>query len=123
MTGASAPRSESSAGRPRTAVRVSRAPTADDEDGNFSPAAYLPSPNADPASAVELSDWQEDAATRLQSAIETLDARSRDILESRWLGDAKRTLQELADQYGVSAERIRQLEANAIKKLRAQIVT
>jgi RNA polymerase sigma-32 factor len=104
-------------------VAFDPAPTADDEDGNFSPAAYLPSPNADPASAVELSDWQEDAATRLQSAIETLDARSRDILESRWLGDAKRTLQELADQYGVSAERIRQLEAKAIKKLRAQIVT
>ena len=55
---------------------------------------------------------------RLQAAMQTLDARARDILVSRWTGDAKATLHELADKYGVSAERVRQIEANAIKKLR-----
>lgn len=93
------------------------APDADDEH-TFTPAAYLPSPDADPASLVENTDWHDDATTRMTDALETLDERSRHILEVRWLTDEKQTLHELADHYGVSAERIRQIESNAIKKLR-----
>jgi len=94
------------------------APDADDERA-FTPAAYLPSPNADPAVQVEKTDWHDDATHRMAEAMTTLDERSRHILESRWLTEKKQTLHELADVYGVSAERIRQVEANAIKKLRA----
>ena len=93
------------------------APDADDERA-FTPAAYLPSPNADPAAQVEKTDWHDDATHRMAEAMTTLDERSRHILESRWLTEKKQTLHELADVYGVSAERIRQVEANAIKKLR-----
>jgi RNA polymerase sigma-32 factor len=93
------------------------APDADDERA-FTPAAYLPSPNADPAAQVEKTDWHDDATQRMAEAMVTLDDRSRHILESRWLTEDKQTLHELADEYGVSAERIRQIEVNAIKKLR-----
>ncbi len=93
------------------------APDADDER-SFTPAAYLPSPDSDPAVLVETSDWNSDATARMASALKTLDDRSRDILEKRWLTDDKKTLHELADVYNVSAERIRQLESNAINKLR-----
>ena len=95
------------------------APDSRDDDRAFSPAAYLPSPNSDPASLVEESDFQNDATERMGEAILTLDDRSRHIIESRWLTDDKMTLHELADVYDVSAERIRQIEANAIKKIRA----
>ncbi|MDH4048874.1 MAG: RNA polymerase sigma factor RpoH [Gammaproteobacteria bacterium] len=94
------------------------APDADD-DRAFTPAAYLPSPNADPAAILEKSDWQEDATGRMVDALETLDDRSRHILQSRWLDEKKPTLHELAGEYGVSAERIRQIEVNAIRKLKA----
>jgi RNA polymerase sigma-32 factor len=93
------------------------APDVDDER-SFSPAAYLPANNADPATLVENDDWHDDATSRMADAIETLDDRSRDIVQSRWLTEDKKTLHELADQYGVSAERIRQIEAAAIKKLK-----
>ncbi len=93
------------------------APDAGDDD-NFTPAAYLPSPEADPASMVEAADFNDEASERMYAALDTLDDRSRHILESRWLTEDKSTLHELADEYGVSAERIRQIEANAIKKLR-----
>jgi len=93
------------------------APDADDER-SFTPAAYLPSPNADPAVLVEKTDWHDDATDRMAEAMTTLDDRSRHILETRWLAEKKRTLHDLADEYGVSAERIRQVEVNAIKKLR-----
>jgi RNA polymerase sigma-32 factor len=63
-------------------------------------------------------DWHEDATARMSDALEELDDRSRHILETRWLADEKQTLHELADHYGVSAERIRQIEGNAIRKLR-----
>ena len=92
-------------------------PDADDEH-SFTPAAYLPSPDADPAVLVEKTDWHDDATSRMADAITTLDDRSRHILESRWLTEDKQTLHELADQYDISAERIRQIEVNAIKKLR-----
>ena len=93
-------------------------PDSSDDDHNFTPAAYLPSANADPAVLVEKSDWNKDASSRMKRAMITLDDRSRDILQSRWLTENKQTLHQLADRYGVSAERIRQIEANAIKKLR-----
>lgn len=92
-------------------------PDADDER-NFTPAAYLPSPDADPAKLVEAADWNTDATTRMTSAIKILDDRSRRIVEARWLTENKMTLHELAAEYGISAERVRQIEANAIKKLR-----
>jgi RNA polymerase sigma-32 factor len=93
-------------------------PEADDER-SFTPAAYLPTPDADPAMLVETADFNEDASERMAAAISTLDDRSRRIIESRWLSDSKLTLHELADEYGISAERVRQVEANAIKKLRS----
>jgi RNA polymerase sigma-32 factor len=97
-------------------------PTAADDEHSFTPAAYLPSPDANPATLVEKADWTDDATERMTTAMKDLDERSRDILQSRWLTDKKMTLHELADRYGVSAERIRQVEANAIKKLRTAIV-
>ena len=93
------------------------APDADDEH-MFTPASYLPSPDADPALQVEKSDFHDDATSRMADALDELDDRSRDILESRWLAEKKQTLHQLADKYSVSAERIRQIENNAIKKLR-----
>ena len=95
-------------------------PDAGSEDGDetYSPAAYLPAPDADPAVQIENAEWDDTTGDRLQSAMKTLDARARDILVSRWTGDGKVTLHDLAEKYGVSAERVRQIEANAIKKLR-----
>jgi len=92
-------------------------PDPKDDDRVFSPAAYLPSPDSDPAVLVEKVDFHDDATTRMREALTTLDDRSRDIMESRWLTENKQTLHQLADKYGVSAERIRQIESNAIKKL------
>jgi RNA polymerase sigma-32 factor len=89
-----------------------------DEDDVYSPAAYLPSPDSDPAASVEADEWEADSADRLQAAMGRLDDRSRDILQKRWMTEEKATLHELADKYGVSAERIRQIEANALGKLR-----
>jgi RNA polymerase sigma-32 factor len=95
-------------------------PSESEEDEAYSPATYLPAADADPAEQVENEEWDNEAHASLTRAIAALDARSRDILASRWMaGDAeKATLHDLAAKYGVSAERIRQLEANAIKKLR-----
>ncbi len=89
-----------------------------DDDNNFTPAAYLPSEDADPAQLVETADFNTDASDRMMAAIKTLDDRSRRIIETRWLTEDKLTLHDLAAEYGVSAERIRQIEANAIKKMR-----
>src|SRR5688572_21204745 len=89
-----------------------------DEDEVYSPAAYLQSPNSDPALAVEDDEWESDSTDRLQTALARLDERSRDIVQRRWMTEDKATLHELADKYGVSAERIRQIESNAIGKLR-----
>lgn len=94
------------------------APDSRDDDRAFAPAAYLPSKNSDPAVLVENTDFHDDASTRMMAALRTLDERSQHILESRWLTEDKVTLHDLADEYGVSAERIRQIETNAIKKIR-----
>lgn len=91
----------------------------DDEQSSYSPSAYLRDEQADPATALEQDDWDEQATARLSEALERLDPRSRDIVQRRWLDDNKSTLHELAAEYKLSAERIRQLENNAMKKLRA----
>ena len=93
------------------------APDAGDEE-SYSPAAYLPNPTPDPAQLVEQEDWAQKSSMQLAEAMETLDDRSRDILQRRWLTDEKETLHELADEYGISAERVRQVEVAAIGKLR-----
>jgi RNA polymerase sigma-32 factor len=94
------------------------APETDDEE-TYSPAAYLPAPDSDPAISVEDAESADDSSMRLKSALGRLDARSRDIVERRWMSDDnKATLHELAEKYGVSAERIRQIEASALGKLR-----
>jgi RNA polymerase sigma-32 factor len=91
---------------------------ADEDEGTYSPAAYLPAENADPAVEVERAEWEDASADSLGRALEQLDARSRRIIETRWLGEQKLTLHDLADELGVSAERVRQIEAQALRKLR-----
>jgi RNA polymerase sigma-32 factor len=94
-------------------------PTPDsDEEETYSPAMYLPASNADPAIEVEDEEWEEDSTERLSIALEKLDERSRSILKRRWMTEDKATLHELADEYGISAERVRQVESNAINKLK-----
>jgi RNA polymerase sigma-32 factor len=90
----------------------------DDEDAWQAPANYLEDKRQDPALMVEEADWQDSSEQALHLALSDLDERSQDILAQRWLAEEKATLHELADKYGVSAERIRQLEQNAMKKLR-----
>jgi len=97
-----------------------------EEDGEeretTSPAYYLQQANADPAELLANSEWDEHQQTRLSDAIAELDERSRDIVASRWLQAEKLTLHDLADRYQVSAERIRQLENNAMKKLKLALL-
>jgi RNA polymerase sigma-32 factor len=90
----------------------------DEESRQFAPAAYLTDESNDPALLVEQHDWDSQTRSNLQDALVALDDRSRDILEARWLAEDKTTLHDLAAHYGVSAERIRQLEKNAIGKLK-----
>jgi RNA polymerase sigma-32 factor len=92
-----------------------------DEDEIFSPSAFLTAPDANPAEKIEAEEWDSDSSDRLQSALGRLDDRSRKILQRRFLTDDKATLHELADEYRVSAERIRQIEANALTKLRGMM--
>ena len=87
----------------------------------FAPAAYLPAANSDPAEQVESDEWENASSARLMRALEALDERSRVIVRRRWLGEEKATLHALADEYGVSAERIRQIEATALKKLKSAL--
>lgn len=91
----------------------------DDDDDAVAPVHYLEDRSADPALQLEESDWEENSQADLSVALEKLDDRSRDILHARWLGENKATLHALADKYGVSAERIRQLEKNAMNKVKA----
>ncbi|GMU46958.1 MAG: hypothetical protein AMXMBFR26_17400 [Porticoccaceae bacterium] len=94
----------------------------DDEDtAALAPSQYLEDSGADPAILVEEADWEERTQHRLNAAVATLDPRSRDILEQRWLHEGKVTLHDLAAKYEVSAERIRQLEQTAIRKIRGLI--
>jgi len=97
------------------------APDAEDDE-EYSPAAYLAQPDADPSILIERDQWDDDVSERVGTALATLDERSQQILKRRWMTDDKATLHDLAAEYGVSAERIRQIEANAIKKLRNLVV-
>ncbi|WP_413488081.1 RNA polymerase sigma factor RpoH [Shewanella baltica] len=90
-----------------------------DEEHDFAPVHYLEDHSSDLAENIENDNWESNAQGRLLSAIKTLDERSQHILRARWLDDDKTTLQELAETYQVSAERIRQLEKNAMNKLKA----
>ena len=96
---------------------------ADDEDeAHLAPAAWLESSDSDPALALERVDSRSQQLDQLDSAVDMLDARSRDIVQRRWLIEGeKATLHELAAEYGVSAERIRQIEQAAMKKMRASL--
>lgn len=96
-------------------------PDDDEERVSQAPAYYLEDTEADPSLLIEASDWTENNNQNLANAMAQLDDRSRDILAKRWLSEKKQTLHELAKQYKVSAERIRQLENNAMKKLRATL--
>ncbi|MEG0231425.1 MAG: RNA polymerase sigma factor RpoH [Hafnia sp.] len=94
----------------------------DDESSPAAPVLFLQDKSSDFANDIEDDNWDSHAADKLSLAMEGLDERSQHIIRARWLDDDnKATLQELADQYGVSAERVRQLEKNAMKKLRAAI--
>ncbi|MAJ80744.1 MAG: RNA polymerase sigma factor RpoH [Porticoccaceae bacterium] len=91
----------------------------DDDDASvITPAYYLSDPSADPGKIVENREYQTNNNERLARAVSDLDERSRDILQRRWLDDVKTTLHDLAAQYGVSAERIRQLEKNAMQRVK-----
>jgi len=92
------------------------------EESYVYPASYLQQHGADPLVLLENADWEGHGQDLLSEALADLDERSLDILSSRWLADKKATLHELAERYNVSAERIRQLEQNAMKKLRAAVV-
>lgn len=93
-----------------------------EEESYIAPVNYLQQHGADPALLLENEDWGGHEQNLLSEALSELDERSLDILSSRWLADKKATLHELAERYNVSAERIRQLEQNAMKKLRAAVV-
>jgi RNA polymerase sigma-32 factor len=97
------------------------APDEDDDRVGQAPAYYLEDNRYDPAVQLEEADWEADSTERLMTAMARLDARSQDILARRWLAEDKATLHELAAEYGVSAERIRQLEKNAMEKIKATL--
>lgn len=95
----------------------------DDEDDSYvAPAHYLEDNRYDPALRLEESNWEESNVNGLEKALEKLDDRSRVILQRRWLNDDKATLHDLAAEYGVSAERIRQLEKNAMNKVKTMML-
>ena len=93
----------------------------DPDSDRPAPSGYLQDLRFEPAALAEDDDWKAHSEAVLAEALKALDERSRSIIARRWLEDRKSTLQELADEYGVSAERIRQLEKNALKKLRKLI--
>jgi len=93
----------------------------DEDDGPSAPSTYLPDTRMEPARILEAEDSERAQRERLYAAIQGLDERSKVILKERWLSEKKQTLHELAEQFGVSAERIRQIEKNAMKKLRLQL--
>lgn len=99
------------------------APTDSDDEERPAPMAFLVDGKADPLDSLESDDDDNNQLDALRDGLDKLDKRSRDIVNRRWISETKATLQELADEYGVSAERIRQLEANAFKKIRALLVS
>ena len=95
----------------------------EDDDAAYAPVHYLEDKRYDPATQLESADWSDSSSTSLLTGLEALDERSRDILYQRWLAEEKATLHELAAKYQVSAERIRQLEKNAMNKLKKSLET
>ena len=96
-------------------------PTDDDEEGGLAPAQSLSTPDDQPEVLFESEDWDRHRHEQLGQALGALDARSRDIIESRWLAEDKLGLKELGERHGVSAERIRQIEQQAMRKLQHQL--
>ena len=95
-------------------------PLSMDEENEYSPISYLPTPDLDPSQTLEEKQLEKKQSEGLTAALLILDERSRDIIQARWLNEKDQsTLHELADQYGISAERIRQIKAQAMKKMRA----
>lgn len=93
----------------------------DDEDGRYAPQLFL-ADAADPAQIIEEADWEENTTAALSAAMEELDDRSRDIITRRWLADQKSTLHDLASDYNISAERVRQIEKNAMEKIKRALI-
>src|SRR3990167_6199407 len=93
----------------------------DDDEPSFAPAGYLEDHRYNPASQLEQSNWSEQSGETIHLALNQLDERSQDIIRARWLNENNLTLQELASKYHISAERVRQLEKNAMNKLRAAV--
>ena len=101
---------------------ISLEPSIDDDESSYAPIAYLVAPDAEPTAQLEAAERNELATTGLAQALEKLDPRSRHIVESRWLNeDDSATLHELAAEYGISAERVRQIEVKAMQKMRATL--
>jgi RNA polymerase sigma-32 factor len=98
-------------------------PESGDEDESYGPALFLPAPDADPAVTTESAQWDEDVTRRLADAMAALDARSQDIVRRRWMAEDKATLHELAAEYDISAERVRQIEVAAMKRLKKLMST
>lgn len=96
-------------------------PTDDSEAETYSPSLYLEDKSSNFAAELENENFESQATEQLSNALQSLDARSQDIIKARWLDDNKATLHDLAAKYNVSAERIRQLEANALKKLKSAV--
>jgi len=95
----------------------------DDDEASFAPSQYLQDEDADPADIFEKESLTEESTSQLYEAINQLDDRSRDILQDRWLADEKLTLHDLAEKYEISAERVRQIEKNAMKKVKQSIAS
>ena len=111
--------------RPEDVVEMERRLEAHDaafdglvDDDHAPPAAFIADPSLDPSEAVEAEQWTEAANDRLRIALERLDERSRDIVKRRWLAEPKAKLRELAEEYGISAERVRQVEAQALREIK-----
>ena len=109
--------------RPEDVIEMERRLEAHDAafDGHSAPAAFIADSSPDPSESIAEAEWRESATGRLQSALERLDERARDIVKRRWLTEPKAKLRELAEEYGVSAERIRQIEAQALLDLKDAI--
>tara|TARA_B100000405_G_scaffold267123_1_gene204857 strand:+ start:7 stop:900 length:894 start_codon:yes stop_codon:yes gene_type:complete len=95
----------------------------DDDEASYAPSQYLQDEDADPADIFENESLSEENTSQLYEAINQLDDRSRDILQDRWLADEKLTLHDLAEKYEISAERVRQIEKNAMKKVKQSIAS
>ncbi|MCK3657961.1 RNA polymerase factor sigma-32 [Pasteurellaceae bacterium Pebbles2] len=96
-------------------------PNDDSEEETFAPSMYLEDKSSNFAAELESENFENQATEQLSSALESLDERSQDIIQARWLDDNKATLHDLAAKYNISAERVRQLETNALKKLKSAV--